>query len=191
MERTESKVIRVPPAIEDARIEEMAIFGWNLQNRQDVVVPLGARSTVYHDEDEDEVDTDIQSRHYVVLHFVRPLTLPNLKKVEELEREYFASQPHREGTKGGGCGLWFLPVVFFMAALGALSESDGPYESWARPVAGLLMGIAALILFGLIAGSINKDNKEKEYQRKRGEWPKRREELRREAKLLLSNIDFD
>ena len=36
MERTESEIVQVAPAYENAMIKHMELFGWNLQGRQEI-----------------------------------------------------------------------------------------------------------------------------------------------------------
>ncbi len=88
MERTDSRIVQVAPAYENERIQEMQAFGWNLQGRQEI-----------HEEGDAEVRPGISSNtyvvttevtHYVKLHFVRSLGLPNLDKIKQIETEYFA-----------------------------------------------------------------------------------------------------
>jgi len=195
MERFESKVIRVPPSIESIKIEQMAIFGWSLQNRQDVIEPIWASSTITHtDEYEDEAETDIQSTHHVALHFVRPLSLPHLEEIKQLEFEYFqleSSQPQRPQTQENtGCGIVcfglgsiILGIVLLVGAVGR----DGWEKFWL-----ILFGILFLA-FGVFLLSPIGSNKEKvkkerdEYIRKRSEWRQNREELEQRAKRLSEN----
>lgn len=88
MERTESIVVQVAPDYENAKIKEMEMFGWNLQNRQEIHEkgeaygrPSYLSSSTY------VVKTTV--KHYVKLHFVRSLSLPNLDKIKQIESEYF------------------------------------------------------------------------------------------------------
>lgn len=188
MERFESKVMRVSPSRESIRIERMAIFGWSLQNRQDVVEPVRASSTI----DEDEVETDIQVDHYVALHFVRPLSLPHLEEIKQLEFEYFqleSSQPQRPQTQEAGCwsvlfglGSIILGIVLLVGSVGR----DGWEKFWLI-LFGILFVAFGVFLFRMM-GSGEEDRKKErnEYKRKHSEWRQKREELEQRAKLLLS-----
>lgn len=94
MERTDSRIIQVSPSYENAKIQVMQHWGWNLHGRQEI---------------HEQGDAEIQSSNdgsrvvkqkvdkYVKLHFTRPLSLPNLDRLKQLEAEYdslvFPSQP--------------------------------------------------------------------------------------------------
>lgn len=87
MERTESLVVQVAPASENNKIKEMEMFGWSLQNRQEI-----------HEEGDAYIDSDyggssytIKTKvyHYVKLHFSRDLGIPNLGQIQQIEQEYF------------------------------------------------------------------------------------------------------
>jgi len=89
MERTESTVVQVAPDYENSKIKEMEMFGWNLQGRQEIHEegeaygrPSYLSSSTY------VVKTTV--KHYVKLHFIRSLSLPNLDKIKQIESEYFS-----------------------------------------------------------------------------------------------------
>lgn len=86
MERTESRVIQVSPDYENDRIQEMQMFGWNLQNRQEIHEEGDAegRPALFGD----GYVMNIKVKHYVKLHFARSLTLPNLDRIRKIEGEY-------------------------------------------------------------------------------------------------------
>ncbi|MCL0083914.1 hypothetical protein M1N77_05250 [Thermodesulfovibrionales bacterium] len=91
MERTESRIVQVAPTHENGMIEEMQRFGWNLQGRQEMRVegdtaPDLATSLGLSGNTQTHI-TKIQ--HYVKLHFVRSLELPNLERIRRIESEYF------------------------------------------------------------------------------------------------------
>jgi hypothetical protein len=87
MERTESLVIQVAPTFEQDKIKEMETFGWNLQGRQEIHEEGDAYGRPsYIDRSTYVVKTKV--KHYVKLHFVRSLSLPNLDKIREIETEY-------------------------------------------------------------------------------------------------------
>jgi hypothetical protein len=88
MERTESIVVQVAPAYENAKIKEMEMFGWNLQGRQEIHEEgdaYGRPSWL----DKTEYIIKIKVSHYVKLHFTRSFSLPNLDKIRQIESEYF------------------------------------------------------------------------------------------------------
>ncbi len=181
MERFESKVIRVSPSNENIRIGRMAIFGWSLQSRQDVVEPVSASSTT----DGDEIETDIQVTHHVALHFVRPLSLPHLEEIKQLEFEYFqleSSQPQRPQTEEpAGCWSGLFGLGCIILAIVVLVGLDGWKKLW-----GILFVAFGVFLFW-VAGTDGENVKKErgEYERKRSEWLKKREGLKQRAKSLL------
>jgi len=88
MERTESIVIQAAPSIENHKIAEMEIFGWNLHGRQEIheagdayVEPISSDSNTY------VIKQKVSQ--YVKLHFTRSLSLPNLDEIRQIESEYF------------------------------------------------------------------------------------------------------
>ena len=116
MERTESLIVQVAPSFEQDKIKEMETFGWNLQGRQEVHEegdaygrPSYTNSSTY------VVKTKV--KHYVKLHFVRSLTLPNLDKIRQIEAEYNNLPFPQPPGLGWPIGL----TVFF--ALGVIIES--------------------------------------------------------------------
>ncbi len=184
MERFESKVIRVSPSNENIRIGRMAIFGWSLQSRQDVVEPVSASSTT----DGDEIETDIQVTHHVALHFVRPLSLPHLEEIKQLEFEYFqleSSQPQRpqaqEDLEKGEHACVFFGLGSIILGIVLLVGLDGWKKLW-----GILFVAFGVFLFW-VAGTDGENVKKErgEYERKRSEWLKKREGLKQRAKSLL------
>lgn len=106
MERTESIVIQVAPDYENAKIKEMEMFGWNLQNRQEIHERGNAYSRPSHFSSKTYiVKTTVY--HYVKLHFSRSVNLPNLDKIKQIEEEYFNLPfPSPPAAKG--------PVVLFV-----------------------------------------------------------------------------
>ena len=104
MARTESIVVQVAPDYENEKIQEMQLFGWNLQGRQEIHEEGDAYGRPsYISSDTYVVKTKV--RKYVKLHFVRDLDLPNLEKIRNLETEYF-NLPY-PGTQSL---LW--PIIF-------------------------------------------------------------------------------
>jgi len=107
MERTESTVVQVAPDYENAKIEEMQMFGWSLQSRQEIHEEgdaYGRPSFLF----DDEYIVKTKVYHYVKLHFVRSLGLPNLHEIRQLESKYFGPEPSFPRlVPGGGCLLLF------------------------------------------------------------------------------------
>jgi hypothetical protein len=87
MERTESVVVQVAPSFENEKIKEMGAFGWNLQGRQEIHEEGDAYGRPsYLDSSTYVVKTKVNQ--YVKLHFARPLALPNIEKIKQIESEY-------------------------------------------------------------------------------------------------------
>jgi hypothetical protein len=87
MERTESLVVQVAPSFEQDKIKEMETFGWNLQGRQEIHEEGDAYGRPsYIDSSTYVVKTTV--KHYVKLHFVRAMSLPNLDRIRQIESEY-------------------------------------------------------------------------------------------------------
>src|SRR5262249_12281118 len=87
MQRTESTIVQVAPSYENERIHEMEMFGWNLQGRQEIHQEGDAYGAPNWSGNTYVIKTRIH--HYVKLHFVRNLGLPNIQRLRTLEGEYF------------------------------------------------------------------------------------------------------
>ncbi len=87
MQRTESTIVQVSPDYENARIREMEMFGWNLQGRQEIHEEGDAYGAPSISGNSYVIKTKVS--HYVKLHFVRNLGLPNLETLKNFENEYF------------------------------------------------------------------------------------------------------
>jgi hypothetical protein len=119
MERTDSTVIQVAPAYENAKIQEMQGFGWNLQGRQEIHEEGDAYGAPSLFSDSYVIKTKVH--HYVKLHLVRPVALPNIDKIKSLENEYsslpFPALPSLKGpTILTGFGV--LAVLIGFASIG-------------------------------------------------------------------------
>jgi len=117
MERTESIVIQVAPSYENARIQEMAMFQWNLQGRQEIHEAgdaYGRESIVGN-------SYVIKQRvsKYVKLHFVRSMEVPNLDAIKQVESEYF-NLPFPEPPVSKSY-LW--PLFFIFCGIVSLSNN--------------------------------------------------------------------
>jgi len=129
MERTESFIIEMAPNYENAKIKQMEMFGWNLQGRQEIMGHLmeaktpdslfvamwrggmeGATGKKYYEYD-----------HYVKLHFVRSLNLPNLSKIKNLETEC-SNLPYPE-TSAIKSFIW--PLGLILVGLMSLTKPAG------------------------------------------------------------------
>ena len=97
MDRTESTVIQFTSGTtnESDKIREMGLFGWSLVNRQEAYERTGPND--------------------VNLHFARSLNLPNLSKIQEIEKQY-RDLPAPDFPKDSGC-IGILLLVFFWPAL--------------------------------------------------------------------------
>jgi len=89
MERTESTVVQVSPTFENDKIQEMQRFGWNMQGRQEIHEEGEAYGRPSFISDSTYV-VKTTVKHYVKLHFVRSLNLPNLERIKKIEAEYSA-----------------------------------------------------------------------------------------------------
>jgi zinc-ribbon domain len=149
--RTESIVLSVPPSFENECIKERELFGWNLQNRQEVIGHLRLAETpdnLGHAIWQGAVEgatgkKTLEYDHYVKLHFARSVALPNLSRIKQLESEYF-SLPF-PGAKGI---LW--PVIFtLMPVPGALVALSDPLGKHGGPGLPVLVGAIVWIILGL------------------------------------------
>lgn len=137
MERTESIVVSVPPSHENAKIREMSVFGWSLQNRQEVVghlreaeTPGNLGAAVLRGAFEGATSTKtVEYDHYVKLHFARDLSMPNLARIQELEAEYRSLPlPQPASLKAPGCFTLF-GVVGFVVCLATIGQQGTPGPS--------------------------------------------------------------
>src|SRR6266852_9266513 len=94
----------------------MQAFGWNLHNRQEIHEEGEAYGRPSYISDSTYV-IKTTVHHYVKLHFVRGVTLPNLDHIKALESEF--SGLTFQGPRsliGPGC----LTVFFALGTFGAL-----------------------------------------------------------------------
>lgn len=136
MERTESTIVQVNPNYENQKVQEMQIFGWNLQGRQEVVGHLqvvqdesltGVLQRGLSEATSGTLDSlvgnggsSVTYDHYVKLHFVRSLSMPNIKELRDLEASYRGlSLPAKPKILPGGWLIVFWyplwPVYFFVS----------------------------------------------------------------------------
>lgn len=114
MERTESTVIEVAPNYENDKIKEMEAFGWNLQGRQEIHQEGDAYGRPSYLDSSTYV-VKVKVSHYVKLHFVRGLSLPNLENVRQLEVEYNNlpfPPPAPIGWPLGITGFFSIGIIF-------------------------------------------------------------------------------
>lgn len=112
MERTESLVVQVAPTYENAKIQQMEQFGWSLQGRQEIHEEGDAEGAPSIFGDTYVIKTKVS--HYVKLHFVRPLSTPNLDRIKQIEAEYFSLPfPNGPSLKWpiGLAAFFFLGVI--------------------------------------------------------------------------------
>lgn len=154
MERTESIVVQVSPEYENAKIKEMEMFGWNLQGRQEIHEEGEAYGRPsWLDKSEYVIKTKVY--HYVKLHFVRSLSLPNLDKIQELENEYFGLYPPafpRLFPPGGITGiviwlfLWFLwPLYYFFVYQKKKASAEAQFAEMLQRQQDILKRVAELM----------------------------------------------
>jgi zinc-ribbon domain len=149
--RSESVIVSVSPNFENECIKERELFGWNLQNRQEVVghlreaeTPDGLGHALWRGAVEGMTNTkSLEYDHYVKLHFVRGAGLPNLPRIKQLESEYFSlPSPTAKGI------VW--PILFSLMPIPslfvALSDPSGKQGS---PGLALLPVAIGWILLGL------------------------------------------
>jgi len=177
MQRTESKVVTVMPYQENTRISEMEMFGWNLQGRQDVVTPVHADSDAtpkllgngYN------IDTSIESAHYVKLHFVRPLDLPNLGQIRKLESEY----PFRELPEESKSTWPWWVIVVGIASFAIVQGVEKSVEGF------IFATIVGLVFIGIAIVGLYANGKDNEKKRKiRQEILEKRQEVIEQLKSL-------
>lgn len=119
MERTESTVVQVAPDYENEKIQEMQAFGWSLQGRQEIHARGDVEGRPAILSNSYVITTTVH--HYVKLHFVRSLIIPNLERIRALEAEnrsvLFLSPPTLTAP---GCLIAFFAfgVVATLAAIG-------------------------------------------------------------------------
>jgi len=124
VERTESVVIQVAPAYENQKIQEMQVFGWNLQGRQEIHEEGDAYGRPSYLSDNTYI-IKTKVSHYVKLHFSRSVSLPNVDKIRVIENEYnslpFPSSP---SLMGPGCVIVFFGIGVIIA-FAMMSQSVG------------------------------------------------------------------
>jgi hypothetical protein len=189
MEQTESVVVQVGPDYENDKIAEMEKFGWNLQNRQEVVghlreaeTPDSLLAAVGRGMLEGATGKKTyEYDHYAKLHFVRPKSLPEVNKIRALEAEYRALP--LPGSPGGL--LW--PVLFTLmptpAAVACLAD---PLGKAGTPGLGLLIVAIPWFLLG-IYWIKKRTRKRAEASAVRAASYKRAQEIVAEATRLTSN----
>jgi hypothetical protein len=136
MERTESVVVSVAPQYENEKIQEMGGFGWNLQGRQEIMghlreaeAPDSLAASVFQGAMDGATSTvRVTYDHYVKLHFVRDLNMPNIARIQELEREYRSLHiPPSPSFKTAGCFTLFgaFGVVAYIFILNGPNGQPG------------------------------------------------------------------
>jgi hypothetical protein len=136
--RIESIVVQVAPSYENDKIQEMQIFGWNLQGRQEIHEEGDAYGRPSYVSDSTYV-VKTKVRHYVKLHFTRSLSLPNIDKVKQIEAEYFSLPfPGPASLVGPIVVMVFFGIGIF-PAIGAMSQN-------------MAEGFGLLVVYGVFVG---------------------------------------
>lgn len=187
MERFESKIIQVAPGLENYQIKEMELFGWSLQSRQDIQ-EQGLAYTRRDYFDKELYITEQEVEHYVKLHFIRSLSLPNLDRIRKIELEYFNLPfPFPEADDEGaklGCfffsmllGLWGFYMFSHMSAKSDMDRLPGYLFSALFVIVGIFILKSILSNEGRKAANAAKAICLSSHQR--------RKELKAELKSLL------
>ncbi len=117
MERTESKIIEVAPREETGVIQNLQSFGWNLQGRQEMRFEGNSvgRPDLFSGFGGVESYTIVtEIHHYVKLHFVRSMNIPNLDRIHVLENEYFGMGfPDKPKKVPVGIWLWVILTLIY------------------------------------------------------------------------------
>lgn len=175
MERTESAVIQVAPDYENDKIQEMQGFGWNLHGRQEMREEGEAFGRPSLTGSSYIIKTKVS--HYVKLHFVRSLSLPNLAEIKRLEADYFnLSLMPLPSIKTAGCFTLF-GVVGIIAMLVTLGDPKAPG----------IPGILTMLVWSAIGVWWIKSNlkKREEAQAARQSNIQRMAQIREQAAMLL------
>jgi len=139
-DRMESTVVQVAPSYENDKIQEMQMFGWNLQGRQEIHEEGNAEThgrPSYVSSNTYVVKTTTTVKQYVKLHFTRSLNLPNLDQVKQIEAEYLSLPFPGPGSLVG-------PIVL-MGLIGI----GGVYPAFARMGHNVARGLGELVFWGV------------------------------------------
>ena len=109
MARTESTSFQVHPNDEQAQINLMQKFHWNLLNTQEI------KTVDSHLEQRgDSLYSVTKSEHYVKLSFTRELETPHLAEIKKLEEQYNALSPAKYPVLfPGAWWLWGIVTLFY------------------------------------------------------------------------------
>jgi len=114
MARTESTSFQVHPDNEQAEIQVMQKFHWNLLGTQEV------KTVDSHLEQRgDKIYSVTKSEHYVKLSFSREIDLPNLKEIKNLEEQYKAL-PHPIYPTLFPVSIWLWVIGAFIWGIGVI-----------------------------------------------------------------------
>jgi hypothetical protein len=196
MERTESKVLSVAPHSENDAIKEMSLFGWNLQGRQEILGPLREAETpnsllgsIGRSVGEEITGKKTyQYDHYVKLHFVRDLGLPNLPRIKELEQEaHNLPSPENPSLRGPYfilvCGYGGLILGFLMAVTALFLKGT---ESSGVLAFGLFVALVSVAyIYGGKKWLKSRKQKQQSAQAIREQSQRRAEEIGKELSSLL------
>ncbi len=140
MGRTESFSIQVHPNDEQAQINLMQRFGWNLLSSQEIKV-----MDSHLERRGDTIQSVTKSEHYIKLVFSREVDMPNLDRIKRLESEYFSfSYPGKKGFVGA--------IIILIISIICFAGVEG--------IAGVAAGVLFLALFAFLVYITVKKNKE-------------------------------
>jgi hypothetical protein len=184
--RTESVVVSAGPDFENDSIRERETFGWNLHNRQEIIGHLRIAETpddlgraIWRGVQEGASGRKtLEYDHYVKLHFTRPLSLPNLARIRELEAEYFRlPYPPNPASQ-----IW--PVLFTLMPIpGGLMMLSDPTGKNGPGLAGLIVVVGWMLLG--IKWITSRQKKRKTAEATRASSERRADEICKEATSLL------
>jgi hypothetical protein len=142
MERAQSTIIQVAPQYENEKIREMELFGWSLQSRQEIHQEGDAYGRPSFTGSSYIIKVKVS--HYVKLHFVRNVSLPNLPQIREIEDEYsnLAFPPLPSFT---------VPAIF--TAVGAFGVLGGLSSGMGFVIFGYLVWASLGVLWLVIRGN--------------------------------------
>ncbi len=123
MGRTESCIVQVAPAYENEKNQEMQAFGWNLQGSQEIHEEGDSEGRPAYFSNSYIVKTKV--KHYVKLHFVRSLDLPNLNKIKQIETEYFALLFPQSSPLTGPIIMMGFSGIGIISAFGMMNAGAG------------------------------------------------------------------
>ena len=151
--RTESNIVQVAPAYENAMVKHMELFGWSLQGRQEIHEEGDTTGGPSFLGDEYVVKTKVS--RYVKLHFARSRDLANLDRIHALEAEYNGIEMPNVPPlipPGGLIGLigflfWYpiWPFYYFFFYKKRKEEADAQLPGLNKRLQAILQEVANLL----------------------------------------------